>query len=309
MSHARTRFFALIGLFIWLFSAGEGLARRGGGRLRDAGHRVSFKLALLEAKGGAPVVVLGSSRGNDCVQASAIDPHGVSLTTPSSSLPTLEHVATKAALAPGLKLALVELSRRQAADDLPDVAAPAPQVDAEEDPAGAWLTQHSALLQARGAFAPENWARLAGLVVPEAFDGSEYFRSRWFVETFARVPEPAPGELDLFVRDTAGPAPQAGPEWERISSGYARVADAFRARGVKVVLYATPTLGALREEECDAASRVFRASVAAHVGAPLLDFTCSAAPREWLADTEGHCGSLGRARFSQKLSQELRALP
>lgn len=308
MSHARTRFFALLSLLCWLFGTGECIARFGGGRVAAARHRVSFKLALLEAKGTAPAVVLGSSRGNDCVAPQRIAPGAVSLTVPSTSLATLEHIAARAAQTPGLKLALVELSRRQAADDVADIEAPGPQFDPEEDPVGAFVTRHSSLLQHRTVFAPENWTRVAGLLVPSAVDGSEYFRSRWFAEGLRPRAQPAPADLAVFIAGTDAAAPQSGPEWERISSGYARVVGHFEERGVKVVLYATPTLGALREEECDDASRALRASVAAHAGVRLYDFTCSVTPQAWLTDTEGHCGTLGRVAFSEKLAQELSAL-
>ncbi len=307
MPHARTRFFALVGLLLSLFAGGERLARLG--RISAARHRVTFKLALLDAKGGAHHVVLGSSRGNDCVAPSAFGPGGVSLAVPSTTLETLEQIVEHAAQAPGLKLALVELSRRQAADGPAETEPPLPLVDADEDPAAGLLSRHSALLRSRGAFAPENWTRLAGLIAPRAFDGSEYFRSRWAVEAFKRVPAASPEALDAVRPSGAAAAAQSGPEWERISTGYRRIADGFAARGVKVVLFATPVLGRVREEECDEASVAFRASVAAHAGAPLFDFTCSAVPESWLTDGEGHCGALGRARFSEKLAGELRALP
>src|SRR5258706_1925580 len=97
-------------------------------------HRVNFKLALLEARGGADFVVLGSSRGNDCVAPGPIGKNGASLATPSSSLPTLEALAMKSATTPGLKLAFVELSRRQLADGFADVESPVLQVDPLTDP-------------------------------------------------------------------------------------------------------------------------------------------------------------------------------
>ena len=309
MPQARARFFALFGLMLFLLGVGEAFARRSGGLMLAVAHRVNFKVALLEARGRADFVVLGSSRGNDCVAPGPIGPNGASLATPSSSLPTLEYLAQKSAGTPGLKVAFVELSKRQMADGFEDVESPGLSVDASTDPVGAWLAERSALLRGRRALAAENWSRLPALLAPSLYDGSEFFHTRWLTEALASVPSRTPEELSVLVPSADAPAEQSGPEWERVSAGYRRVVDTYRARGVKVVLYGSPLAAKRRAEECDEASRRFRASVAAAADAPLFDFACAEVPEAWLTDRDEHCGALGRDRFSAKLGEVARAVP
>ncbi len=309
MTQARARFFALLGVIVAMLAVTEALARRAGGLVHAVAHRVNFKLALLERRGGADFVILGSSRGNDCVEPSPIGPNGASIATPSSSLPTLEYLAQQSAATPGLKLAFVELSRRQLQDGSADVESPGISVDEQTDPVGAFLARHSALLRGRRAFAVENWSRLPALVAPSLYDGSEFFHTRWFTEAFVSVGSAAPEELAALVPAQDAATEQTGPEWERVSAGYRRVVDAFRSRGVKVVLYGPPLAARRRAEECDPASRAFRASVAAAAGAPFFDFACAEVPEAWLTDRDEHCGALGRHRFSTKLGEVARAVP
>lgn len=303
MPQARARFFALGGLLLTLLAIGEAIGQRAGDSLLAVAHRVNFKLALLEARGGAELVVLGSSRGNDCVAPGPIGPNGASIATPSSSLPTLEYLAQKSAGTPGLKVALVELSRRQLADGYEDVESPGVDVDQATDPVGAFLARHSALLRGRRAFAVENWSRLPALLAPGLYDGSEFFHTRWLGEALTSVPALKDGELAPLAAAHDAPSEQSGPEWDRVSAAYRRVVDTFRARGVKVVLYGSPLAAKRRAEECDEASRRFRASVAAHADAPFFDFACAEVPEEWLTDGDEHCGAVGRDRFSTKLKE------
>jgi hypothetical protein len=216
-------------------------------------------------------------------------------------------LASSTAATPGLKLAFVELSRRQmAADDFADVEAPAVAASTD-DPVGNWLQDHSALLRGRRAFAVENWSRLPALLFPSRYDGSEFFHTKWLSEAFVSVPPAAPQELDVLVPSRDAPGEPQGPDWERVSQGYRRVVDAFRSRGVPVLLYGSPLAARRRAEECDEPSRRFRAAVAAFADAPFDDFACDEVPQAWLTDGDEHCGALGRARFSEKLGQAARA--
>ena len=296
-----------------LLGSGELLGRHAGELMGAVAHRVTFKLALLEARGGAQLVVLGSSRGNDCVTPApivkALGPpwRGASVATPSSSLPTLEYIAARAAQTKGLELALVELSRRQLAEGAVELEEK-PAADAQ-DPVGALLGDRSALLRGRRAFAPENWSRLPALLFPSFYDGGEFFHSRWLAEAFVFPGAPAASELEKLQPLSAEPleAPQ-GAEWERVSKGYRRVVDAFRARGVAVLLYGPPLSAQRRAQECDEASRRFRASVAQAAGAPFDDFACDEVDEAWLTDKDEHCGALGRERFSAVLGERAKRL-
>ncbi|MBK7859336.1 MAG: hypothetical protein IPJ65_12080 [Archangiaceae bacterium] len=309
MNSARTRFIALAGLLLALLVSGERFAQRSGTLLPAVAHRVNFKLALLEKKGSADFVVLGSSRGNDCVAPGPIGPNGMSVATPSSSLPTLEAIAEQTAATPGLKVALVELSRRQLADGYPDVESPGLDVDARQDPVGALLARHSALLRGRRAFALENWSRLPALIAPSLYDGSEFFHTRWLAEALVRPGPADPAELAALQPDALADVapPTSHPDWARVSQGYRRVVDAYRRRGVKVLLYGSPLSARRQAEECDEASRRFRAAVAAFAGAPFDDFACAPVPEGWLTDGDEHCGALGRQRFSERLALSVKA--
>lgn len=297
------RLLALAAVIIALLAGGEALGRFNGKAMAAIAHRVNFKVSLLEARGAADFVVLGSSRGNDCVAPGPIAPNGASVATPSSSLSTLEWLAGQTAGTKGLKLAFVELSRRQMADGFADVESPALSVDPGADPVGAWLAEHSALLRGRRAFAVENWSRLPALVAPRLYDGGEFFHTKWLSEAFVFPSAPAAAELAVLVPANDTPAAQQGPEWDRVSAGYQRTVATFTSRGVAVVLYATPVSAKRRAEECDEASRHFRAAVAAATGAPFYDFTCSEVPAAWLTDADEHCGTFGKSRFSAKLGE------
>jgi hypothetical protein len=303
----------LAAVVLVLLGSGELLGRHAGDLMGAVAHRVTFKLALLEARGGADVVVLGSSRGNDCVTPGpivhALGPTwtGASVATPSSSLPTLEYIAARAAQTKGLKLALVELSRRQLAEGAVELDEP-PAPDAQ-DPVGGVLGSSSALLRGRRAFAPENWSRLPALLFPSFYDGGEFFHSRWLAETLVFPGPAAPGELEKVQPLPVAPleVPQ-GAEWERVSQGYRHVVDAFRSRGVPVLLYGPPLSAHRRAQECDEANRRFRASVAQAAGAPFDDFACGEVDEAWLTDKDEHCGTLGRERFSAVLGERAKAL-
>jgi hypothetical protein len=142
-------------------------------------------------------------------------------------------------------------------------------------------------------------------VFPSLYDGGEFFHSRWLAEAFV-FPSREPVTLPPLV-DAPLEAPQ-GPEWNRVSQGYRRVVDAFRDRGVPVLLYGSPLAAHRRPQECDEASRRFRVSVAQAAGAPFADFACNEVDEAWLTDRDEHCGALGRERFSTLLGQQAAAL-
>ena len=306
MSRGSSRLLLLAATVLGLLCALEGLCRLETESLAAVAHRVRFKLALLHAKGPVDFVALGTSRSNDGLSPALLNlGTGFSAATPSSSLPTLEFQA--AHLGPQ-KLVLVELSRPQGEPTAMDADAAPPPGAFTGDPVGRWLHEHSALLRVRRAFALENLPRLAALVSARSFDGSEWLRSRYLVETF-RPPAPPAG-----VADDASWRPGAlepGPldeEGARVLAGYQRVVAGLKAQGAKVVLVSPPVGSQRRLEDCTAALKALRAEVSMRTAAPLLDFTCAAVDDRWFVDGQ-HLSSPGRAKYSKVLGEAVRALP
>lgn len=307
MSSGARRMSLLSATVLGLLLALEVLCRVDADGLGALSHRVRFKLALLRNKGPVDFVALGSSRTNDGLSPATLAlGAGFSAATPSSSLATLEYFASN--LGPQ-KLVLVELSTPQWGTDALELDA-APAADFAGDPLGAWLHERSALLKVRRAFALENLPRVGGLVLARRLDGSEWFRSRFVVETL-RPPSPPEG-----VRDDAAWAPLApvenaallGADAPRVIEGYARAVDALRATGARVVLVGPPLARLWRDDDCTPALDALRAAVAARTQAPLLDFTCAPVDDRWFIDGQ-HLTGAGRARYSKALGERLRALP
>lgn len=284
-------FFAVVlGLLLGL----ELVARAFPDQLAAVSHRVHFKLALLRAKGAVDFVVVGSSRTNDGVSPPRLGlGAGFSSATPSSSLPTLEYFATH--LGPQ-KLVLVEVSTPQAVpgDDLADGPSLAPHPPTPGDPLGDWLDAHSALLQVRRALAVENLPRFFALTFSSLFDGSEWLRTRFLVQ-FLASDAPPPGIADdaAWVPELPPPGALEDADAERVLAGYARVVEALRRDGARVVLMGPPLGAGWRAEECTPARRALRAEVARRTGAPLLDFTCREVDERWFV--EGQLGAGPRA--------------
>ncbi len=308
MVTARSRVLVLVGALSALVGLGELACRQLPTLATAVGNRVELKMAALEAKGRAEVLVFGTSRSNDCVSAQQLAPTGSNLAIPSASMELLQTIVARSHATPGLKLVLLEVSKPQFSAVREGLEPVVAEGGAPSDLVGEWLATHSALLRERRAFAVENWPRLVVLAWPNQFDGSELLRTRWLSEVFRAVPPESPS--DLAVAPSAGDVAEArADELERLAQGYAAVVESFSAPGVKVVMFGTPVMGVGRDEECTAASRGLRAAIAAQVHAPLLDFTCSEVPEEWLADGREHCGVLGRTRLTALLARAIDAVP
>ena len=300
MSAGARRFWCLVVSVLGLLAALELLARIEPDSLAAVAHRVRFKLALLHRKGAVDFVALGSSRTNDGLSPTSLGKGvGFSAATPSSSLPTLEFIASQ--LGPQ-KLVLVELSRPQW-DAAPLELEADVDADYSQDPLGRWLHEHSALLRVRRALALENWPRIAGLVNAKHLDGSEWFRSRQLIETF-RPPEPPPGVHDDDAWKPMTPQEDGRAPDARVIDGYARVIDQLRKSGARVVLIAPPLASGKRAAECTSEGNSLRAAVAKRVEAPLIDFTCAPVDDRWFVDGQ-HLSSPGRARFTRALAEAL----
>lgn len=264
---------------------------------------------MLHAKGPVEVVILGSSRSNDGLAPSKLGfTRGFTVATPSTSLQTLEFIATHVGQQ---KLALVELSKPMFVDKPMDDVTVKSTRDTENDPLGAWLADHSALLGVRRAFALENLPRVVALLSASRLDGSEFFRSRQITQTFASTDAP-PGISDdaawVPSRAEATDAPHLDEESERIVSGYTRTVKALRDSGAKVILIAPPLGAGWRAEECTDEKKTLRLQVALRVHAPFIDFTCGEVDERWFLEGQ-HLGAPGRARFTRALSEALHGLP
>lgn len=306
MSRGTSRLLLLAFTVLGLLGALELLCRAQPEGLAAVAHRVRFKLALLHAKGPVDFVALGTSRSNDGLSPALLDlGTGFSAATPSSSLPTLEFMA--AHLGPQ-KLVLVELSRPQGDPAAMDADTAPPAGAFVGDPIGQWLHEHSSLLQVRRAFALENLPRAAALFTARAFDGSEWFRSRFLVETL-RPHAPPDGVAD----DAAWrPGPlEPGPldaDGTRALAGYQRVIATLKGQGARVVLVSPPIGSLRREEDCTPAMKALRAEISRSTATPVLDFTCAVVDDRWFVDGQ-HLAAPGRAKYSKVLGEAVRALP
>lgn len=307
------RLAALVGVVLGLLLALELLCRALPEGMAAVAHRVRFKLALLHRQSSVDVVAFGSSRTNDGFEPRAFQDAGGSpapfnAATPASSLATLEYFASHWRV-DGQPVALVELSRPQSVAGEPDVEATVDPKTFAGDPVGLWLVTESALLQRRRAFALENLPRVAGLLVADALDGSEWFRRSPLMESFL----PAPKVVDAGDAAAWVPSPPLGEvelddDGRRVVEGYARVVDALRAKGVRVVLVTPPVAASFRAEECAPAWNAVRAAIVERTGAQALDYGCAPVADGWFVDGQ-HLSSQGRAHYSAVLGRALRALP
>ncbi len=307
MSSGARRLLLLSAAVLGLLGALEVLCRVEAEGLAAISHRVRFKLALLHGKGDVAFVALGSSRSNDGLAPAALGlGEGFSAATPSSSLATLEYMATHLG---AQKLVLVELSRPQW-DPQPLELDAVPPTDFTGDPLGEWLHAHSVLLRVRRGFALENLPRVAGLLLSKQLDGSEWFRSRQLVEMF-RPAQPPPGVADDAAWAPAPPTADPAlldADSPRVVDGYVRALEALKKTGARVVLVAPPLAMLWRVEDCAPPMNALRAEVVRRTGAPVVDFTCAAVDDRWFVDGQ-HLSSPGRARYSKALGEALRALP
>lgn len=307
------RLAALAGVVLGLLLALELLCRALPEGMAAVAHRVRFKLALLHRQSSVDVVAFGSSRTNDGFEPRAFRDAGGSTepfnaATPASSLATLEYFATHWRVA-GHPVALVELSRPQSVAGEMDADAAIDPKGYAGDPAGLWLVQTSSLLQRRRAFALENLPRVAGLLVADALDGSEWFRRSPLMEAFLPAPDAPPtGDEQAWVPTPATGDQPLDDDGRRVVEGYTRVIEALRAKGVRVVLVTPPVAASFRAEECSPTWNAVRAAIAATTRAETLDYGCAPVADGWFVDGQ-HLSSRGRDHFGAVLGKALRALP
>lgn len=304
------RLLQLIAVVLGLLLALEVVCRLRQEGLAAVAHRVRFKLALLHARGAVDFVVLGSSRTNDGVKPPLMGlGDGFSAATPSTSLQTLEYFAE--GLGPQ-KRVLVEVSKPTFSDFPMDAVDATPAGSYEGDPIGAWLQAHSALLQLRRAFAIENLPRVFALFFPSRFDGSEWLRTRFLLESFREADTAPPGVSDdaawvPLAHDLSTPT-ALDADGERVVSGFIRVVATLRKNGAQVVLTAPPVGSGWKGDECIESMNAVRREVARRTGAPFLDFTCAPINDAWFVEGQ-HLSAQGRAKYSRVLGEAVRALP
>lgn len=305
------RLLQFVTLVLGLLLVLEALCRANAEGLAAVAHRIHFKLALLKAKGPVDFVALGSSRSNDGLGPAALGiGTGFSACTPSTSLASLEYVASH--LGPQ-KRVLVEVSKPTSSDTPMDVLELTPSSPGafEGDPIGAWLQEHSKLLQLRRAFAFENLPRIYALLFASRFDGSEWLRSRQLIETF-RDDTPlsdANDDAEWKPATFANAPPSAlDADGERIVAGFERIVATLRANGAQVILMAPPIGAGWRGDECIESQVALRREVARRTNAPFLDFTCAQVNERWFIEGQ-HLTAPGRTKLSRTLGEAIRALP
>lgn len=241
--------------------------------------RVAFKRRLLERRTSASVVVIGTSRFNDGLDVPA---GGFNASIPSSSLSFLETTAALAIDRGDVKRLIVELSTSQVHDAEPEAVT-------SEAPPWAWF----ALVRQRRAFRVEQWSRLPAIVRSDAYDGTEFFRSRWLSESL-RLAAP----VEVLTPNVVCPAESTVTP---VAEVYRRIAERARSRNVELVIVAPPVDSALRHDECAALTEL-SAAVATATRFPVFSFACIETPDDEFNDGL-HLTARGRARFTASVER------
>jgi hypothetical protein len=297
---------------------------------RAASHRSLFKVALLERRLPRDVVFFGTSRTGEALRpgpfvAELADSGSAQLTafnvsTPYTSLEILGDVTRRFMAAPGLKLAIVEVSRHQmyrapvpwAVDDV----GPDADLDAR---AFSWFAHHSALFAERKVFVLNSLARLGGIsLFGSRFDGTEEFGTDFVASVLGRshdvapekfhaepcVPDLAPASDRLLATD---PASKPFPRYAEETRLYEDIARGFAEHGVKVLFYVPPTIEVGRPEN-DPEHRLMRANLRALTGRPVWSYAECRLPADYFRDGV-HLSHLGGSHFSRMLARAVAADP
>ena len=299
---------ALIGAALELFARGFRTT------LIDASHRALFKAALLDRRLPVDVVFFGSSRTGEALRPVSFSDElaaggarrmsAFNMSVQYTSLEILDALATRFAAAPGLRLAIVEVTKHQL------TRAPVPWSDA---PAGAdfdarvggWLVAHSALVAARKVLVLDSLARLfAILAVGGRFDGTEQFGTDYAAKIFGGA---ADVDRSAYAAVECAPVASEGGDPSLFAGEleiYTRIAGAFSARGVQVVFYVPPMQDTVTATEIDPNHRALRAALHARTGAPVLDFSTCQLPPAYFRDAI-HLSHVGGSHFSRMLARAL----
>ena len=289
----------------------EGACRHWERLFRAVGHRSLFKAALLEQRLPQDIVVFGTSRGGEAIRpgpflselkADGAPPLTVfNASTPYSSLEILQAVTGQFAASPGLKLAIIEISRQQL------FRAPVPWGGEKVSPQSdfdsqtiAWLEAHSALVADRKVFVLNSLSRL-GLVAfaGRMFDGTEEFGTDYMAALVGishDVPPARFAHVDCMPR-APEPAPDPLTSWVEERDMYLAMAKDFAAHGVQVAFFVPPYGDAEHSVEALPDQRALRASLHALSGRPVWDFSGCQLPGDYFRDVL-HLSHLGGSHFS-----------
>jgi hypothetical protein len=293
----------------------EGAGRAWQPLLRDACHRGLFKAAMLSRHAATRVVFFGTSRTGEALRPMSLrraladaSVTAFNASVQYSSIDQAVDLAPRFAASPGLELAVVELSRHALnRGDVP-WREQAPSASADfDDRAAAALRARSALYAERKVFVFDSLARLAAILAFGArFDGTEQFGSDYVNKVFGAGDDPQPSAF-LNVRCSPRPLVEAPAQLEAFAEQATmmqHIAEAYTARGVRVVFYVPPTREAMQAPEHNPEYRALFAAVQAKTGAPVLDFSDCQLPLEYFRDPI-HMSHLGGAHFTHMVAAAL----
>ncbi len=296
-----------------------------------ATSRALAKAALLDAHGPVDVLFFGTSRVQDGVSPQLfsdalgwIPPvSAFNLAFTSSSLESLEALATQYEGRVGLRLAVIELSTPQLQNGAPVWEAPPPAEDVEGR-LTAWVHAHARTIAHRQAFVSDNVVRLPSLLwfapaldgsetrvtdqlaaylghreaLPASFDAAAWEPVRWTgQEELPAEPVPPPKRA-LF----ANASRQARAD---LVDRLARLVEGYRVHGVQTVFVVPPLTQAFAPaEERDPFMKAFFILLARACGAEVWDYSSLALPDDVFRG-ESHLNRLGRALFSESLAREV----
>jgi hypothetical protein len=305
----------LVGLLL------EGACRHWGALFRAASHRSLFKAAMLEQRLPQDVVFFGTSRVGEAMRphpflnalgaAGAPPLTAFNVSTPYSSLEILQFVATHFSSAPGLKLAVIEISSQQLRrNPLPWAIETNPAADFDTRALG-WIEERSALVRERKIFVLNSLSRL-GLVLlfGPRFDGTEEFGTDYFAVIRGISQDFNPSRFHNVSCTPRPVDPPAGElaEHREERDIYAALAAEFARHGVKTAFLVPPSSDPEHSPENDPGSRAFRASLGAKTARPVWDFAECRLPADYFRDRL-HLSHLGGSHFSQWVAQAAVADP
>jgi hypothetical protein len=293
----------------------EGACRHWHALFRAASHRSLFKAALLEQRLPQDIVFFGTSRTGE-----ALRPHpflqelsadgappltAFNVSTPFSSLEILQYVGDHFASAPGLKLAVVEITRQQLGRrPLPWASAHAAEIDFDGRTIS-WLETHSSLVAERKVFVLNSLSRL-GLIVlfGSMFDGTEEMGTDYFAAILGHSHDFDPSQ---FRAASCVPRPVDAPpatlaQYVEERDIYASIAADFAKNGVKVAFFVPPSMDPAHAAENEAPYRTLRAAIHAATGRPVWDFAACRLPPDYFRDPT-HMSHLGGSHLSHFVAQ------